>query len=122
MAGRSYALSREQKALKAVEIYEKKHGRKAHRTKQGVGYDFASSRRKIEVKTISQIQSGFVQLNANQFKVLCAENNYWIYLVVLDPKPQVFPFHRNKILPFIRSYVHFDYFYKKRDLLQMASS
>ena len=116
MPAKASALVKESKAIEAVKRFEKRNGRSAVRSKQGTGYDLLSSPRKIEVKTISRVQNGFVQLNARQFQVMCAEKDYWVYLVVLGPRPLIFPFRRNQILPFIRTYVHFDFFYKKRFL------
>ncbi len=119
MGKRSYAQKRESKALAAVETYERKHGRRPEPSKQGTGFDIKSGPRRIEVKTIKRVQNGFVQLGARQFQVLCEDKNYWIYLVVLDPRPQVFPLRRREILARIRPYVHFDYFYRKQELLRM---
>jgi hypothetical protein len=53
---------------------------------------------------------------ARQFRVLCSDKNYWIYLVIPGPPSQIFTFRRDEVLPFIRSYIHFDFFYKKRFL------
>jgi len=65
------------------------------------------------------IQNGFVQLNANQFKVLCKDKNYWIYLVVPSASGRkVFEFSRLSVLPRIDAYTHYDFRYKKPDFKQ----
>src|SRR5260370_21557065 len=95
----SYALSKEKKALTAVKKHEIDKGRKPHRSKQGSGYDMASSGRKIEIKTIARVKSGFVVLGARQFRTLCEERNFWIYLVdISGQRPKIFEFSRIKVL------------------------
>jgi uncharacterized protein DUF3883 len=114
---RSYALSREDIALSAVEAYEKKKGRKPHRSSQGSGYDMESSGRKIEIKTRSSLKGGFVQLGERQFRVLCKERKYWIYVVCISGrKTQIFEFPRSVVLPRIRPYIHYDFIFGKKDL------
>jgi hypothetical protein len=100
---RSYALSREDMALKAVKAYEKRKGRKPHPSHQGSGYDMDSSGRKIEIKTRRSLKGGFVQLGERQFRVLCKERNYWVYVVCISGrKAQIFEFPRSVVLPKIR--------------------
>jgi hypothetical protein len=114
---RSYALSRENIALELVEAYEKKKGGKPRRSLQGSGYDMNSRGRKIEIKTRRSVKGGFVQLGERQFRVLCKERNYWIYVVCISGrKTRIVEFRRSEILPKIRPYIHYDFFFGTKDL------
>lgn len=114
---RSYALSRENLARKLVKQSEKKKGRVRHDSPQGSGYDLESSGRKIEIKTRRSLEGGFVQLGERQFRVLCSEKNYWIYIVcITEKRALIFEFPRRAILPRIRPYMHFDFVFAKKDL------
>jgi hypothetical protein len=115
---RSYAHRREDLARDFVKAYEKKKGRKSPQdSPQGSGYDMESSGRKIEIKTRRSLKGGFVQLGERQFRVLCSEKNYWIYVVCISGgKARIFEFPRNAVLPKIRPYMHFDFVFNKGDL------
>lgn len=116
---KGFALKRENKALDAVMKYEQRRGRRPRRSNQGTGYDIESSGRKIEVKTISRVKSGFVMLGERQFRTLCEDKNFWVYLVALsEHQPRIFEYSRDAILPKIRTYVHYDFLYNKQDLLR----
>lgn len=113
----SYSLSRERIARKAVEAYERKKGGKPRCSPHGSGYDIESRGRKIEIKTRSNLEGGFVQLGGRQFKVLCKERNYWIYVVCISGrKTKICEFPRRKILPQIRPCIHYDFVFGKKDL------
>lgn len=113
----SYSLSRELMAREVVEAHEKKKGGKPRLSPHGSGYDIESRGRKIEIKTRGSLKGGFVQLGGRQFKVLCKERNYWIYIVCISGrKKQVFEFPRRDVLPKIRPYIHYDFVFGKKDL------
>src|SRR5579863_3588790 len=113
----SYSLSREDVARKLVETREKEKGGNPRRSPQGSGYDMVSRGRKIEIKTRRSLKGGFVQLGERQFRVLCREKNYWIYVVCISGrKKQIFEFPRRKVLPKIRPYIHYDFVFGKKDL------
>jgi hypothetical protein len=113
----SYALAREKRARGFVKEYEKKKGRLPQDSPQGSGYDLKSGGRKIEIKTRRRLDGGFVQLGERQFRVLCNEKNYWIYLVCISGnRTRIFEFPRNVILPKIRPYMHFDFVFSRSDL------
>ena len=113
----SYSLSRERVATEAVEAHERKKGGKPRRSRHGSGYDMESRGRKIEIKTRSNLEGGFVQLGRQQFKILCKDRNYWIYLVCISGgKTKIFEFPRREILPKIRPYIHYDFVFGKKDL------
>ena len=113
----SYSLSREKIARRIVEAHEKKKGGKPRRAGQGSGYDLESRGRKIEIKTRRSFEGGFVQLGERQFRVLCKERKYWIYVVCMSGrKTQIFEFPRHAVLPRIRPYIHYDFVFGKKDL------
>ena len=104
-------------ALKLVAALETKRGGKPRRSAQGSGYDLVSRGRKIEIKTRRSLKGGFVQLGERQFRVLCKERNYWIYVVCISGRTKkVFEFRRSAILPKIRPYMHYDFIFGKKDL------
>lgn len=114
---RSYSLSREDMALKIVEAHERKKGGNPRRSRQGSGYDMESRGRKIEIKTRSNRNGGFVQLGGRQFRVLCNDRNYWIYVVCISGREKkIFEFRRSVILPKLRPYIHYDFVFGKKDL------
>jgi len=119
----SETLSKEERALKAVKKYEKANGRQPKRnTTRGTGYDIESSGRKIEVKTIPRIKSGFVKLGERQFRTLCQDKHFWLYLVTSGPKPKIMEFSRDEALAKIdRAHVSYDFVFKKGDLESKVS-
>jgi hypothetical protein len=116
----STSLSKEKKTIEAVCKYERAKGGRPERGKQGSGYDIASRGRKIEIKTIPRLKTGFVVLGKKQFQTLCEDKKFWIYLVDISGRqPNIFEFSRNQVLSHIRPYIHYDFLYYKQDLIGM---
>jgi uncharacterized protein DUF3883 len=116
-------ISIEKRVLKVVKKYEKANGRQPKRsTRRGTGYDIESSGRKIEVKTIPRIKSGFVKLGERQFRTLCRDKHFWLYLVTNERKPRIMEFPRNEALAKIDgAHVSYDFVFSKGDLKSKAS-
>jgi len=113
----SETLSKEERALKAVKKYEKANGRQPKRnTTRGTGYDIESSGRKIEVKTIPRIEGKYVKLGGQQFRTLCQDKHFWLYLVTSGRKPMIIEFSRDAVLSKIRPYTSYDFVFSKGDL------
>ena len=113
----SQAQKREKKAHKIVKALERKKKGDPRPSAQGSGYDLESRGRKIEIKTRRSLKGGFVQLGERQFRVLCEERNYWVYVVCISGrKKKVFEFPRLQVLPKIRPYMHYNFVFGAKDL------
>ncbi len=92
----------EKKAIKFVENFERKQGRKPKILKQGEGYDVLSSRRYIEVKGVaaSRGKAPFIIFNQYNFKALRQYKNFFLYIVynIGAKKPQLMILKRDEIL------------------------
>lgn len=115
--------SQEARALKAVLMYERARGGDPKRVSQGTGYDVRSRKRKIEIKSIRRFRGGFVRLTPRQFRELCNEKRFFIYLVDLSTHtPRVFEFSRDEILRRITAHIHYDLNFSKTELKTKAKT